>query len=131
MILKEAKKFALLIKQSNEFLEMQKTKNALNLDPNLKKLNEKFDEIREELNISMSQDDPDSKKIKILGRDLRKVYEEIHNTPVMQDYDSARCNFDALLEKINVIINESTANILDNESFSGCGGNCGFCNGCF
>lgn len=130
-IIEKTRKFVKLIKKTDEFIKFSELKEKVDTDENLKKLNEDFDCKREELNNQLAADEPDKQKIKDLGEEMRKIYLDIHDNKIMKDYDSVCHEIDYLLNNINMIINESVRGDLAGEYFSGCGGECSSCSGCF
>ncbi len=92
----------------------------------------RFEELRRELNLTMSGENPDSDKLKQLDEDIKSTYKKIMNNPNMFVFNSAQQALENLVSNITQIIS-MCANGEDPDTCqpsSGCSGSCATCGGC-
>lgn len=130
-ILEMAKDLGVKIQDSQEFLRFKSCKEKMDSDESLVNLRKEFDKIKEDLNEEISKEDSDKEKIKELSDSLRNMYEKINNNKSVSDYDIAKKELDNLVNKVNLIINESAHGKFDQSLFDSCSGSCSTCGGCF
>ncbi len=98
-----------------------------------KKLNE-FSELRTQINreIMKSEDEKSNDVITELDTKLRKLYDEIANSPEMIAYNAAKSALDSQINFVTQIIS-GAANGEDPDTIekqTGCTGSCSSCGGC-
>lgn len=95
------------------------------------KLNQ-FNKSKSEINLEMSKENPNRKKIKELNNLLKETYDQIINEDDMKLFNDAEHEFKDLLNRINAIIMQSAqgGDPLTADYYESCGGSCSSCAGC-
>lgn len=114
----------LKLKIAAQVNDEDETLQALIGDFNLKRIN---------VSNELSKPEHDDEKIRLLNEEMQKCYNEIMKNQNMINYNHAKAEFDALMQRINAII-MGAANGEDPKtvdvSQSNCAGNCTSCAGC-
>lgn len=128
-----ARKLGSKIQEDERYLNLKIAEQINNEDSNLQALINEFNLKRISVSHELSKSNHDDEKIKLLNKDLKKCYNNIVNNENMINYNHAKTEFDALIQKINSIImecangeNPKTAGNMKSD----CSGNCFGCTGC-
>ncbi len=93
---------------------------------------ERFNQIREELNVEVQKAEKDTALVEKLNGEFRAIYAEIVAMPGMVVFNNAKTQLDSLINHVNAIIS-AACNGEDPEAVTeevACGGSCSSCSGC-
>lgn len=120
------------LQQDEKYIRYMACKQRNDEDEDLQKNIGEFNLIRMQLNEEFSKDERDDDKIKEMNIKLRAAYDEIMGNEKMKEFEAAKSELDALVNRINGIIglcldgeDPDTA-----EPPEGCTGSCESCAGC-
>ena len=121
------------LQQDERYLAMHKASEACDGDLELQNLIGEFNLKRMAINNESNQETPDEAKLQELNNDLRLIYTQVMQNENMQNYNAAKQELDALLNRVSAIISQcadgADPDTADYEE-SSCGGDCGSCGGC-
>lgn len=131
-IITMARELGKAIQADERYLALQVAKQNSDDDAALQELIGEFNLKRLALSNEANKEDRDEDKLQKLNLELREVYTRVMENDNMAAYNVAREEMDALLRRVNAIINQS-AEGEDPETTDyaeSCGGNCASCGGC-
>ncbi len=131
-IITMARELGKAIQADERYLALQVAKQNSDDDAALQELIGEFNLKRLALSNEANKEDRDEDKLQKLNLELREVYTHVMENDNMAAYNVAREEMDALLRRVNAIINQS-AEGEDPETTDyaeSCGGNCASCGGC-
>ena len=121
------------IQQDDRYTAYMLAKQANDEDKELQDDISRFEELRINLGTAMSEEDPDSDKIKELDTEIKALYQKIMKNPKMIVFSGAQQALEKLVSNVQQIIS-MCANGEDPETCqipeSGCTGSCASCAGC-
>ena len=121
------------IQQDDRYTAYMLAKQANDEDKELQDDISRFEELRINLGTAMSEEDPDSDKIKELDTEIKSLYQKIMKNPKMIVFSGAQQALEKLVSNVQQIIS-MCANGEDPETCqipeSGCTGSCASCGGC-
>ena len=121
------------IQQDDRYTAYMLAKQANDEDKELQDDISRFEELRINLGTAMSEEDPDSDKIKELDTEIKALYQKIMKNPKMIVFSGAQQALEKLVSNVQQIIS-MCANGEDPETCqipeSGCTGSCASCGGC-
>lgn len=121
------------IQEDQRYLNMRLAQQQSDEDESLQQLIGEFNLKRMAINNEAQKEDRSEETIKRLNEELRAVYADIMKNEHMTAYNSAKTEFDALLQRITGIIG-LCADGEDPETCdydpAACGGDCASCGGC-
>ena len=121
------------IQQDDRYTAYMLAKQANDEDKELQDDISRFEELRINLGTAMSEENPDSDKIKELDTETKALYQKIMKNPKMIVFSGAQQALEKLVSNIQQIIS-MCANGEDPETCqipeSGCTGSCASCGGC-
>ena len=121
------------IQEDERYLKLKIATQVNDDDENLQTLINEFNLKRLNVSNELSKSAHDDEKIKALNEEMQKCYNDIMKNENMINYNRAKADFDALVQRINAIImgcvNGEDPNLAD-ISHSDCSGDCSGCAGC-
>ena len=121
------------IQNDDRYIAYTLAKQVNDEDKELQADMEKFTELREKLNIAMSEKNSDSEELRAIDAEIKEVYQKIMSNKNMIAFNSAQSELELLINNINQIIS-LCANGKDPDTCqpsSGCVGSCAECGGCY
>lgn len=123
------------IQKDPRYLDMVAASEATEKDTELQKKMAEFSDLRAQLNVEVMKgaDEKDEEKIASLDEQLRKLYTEVTEAPVMVAYNMAKKALESSLNFVSEIITASANGENPDtveQSSGGCTGSCGSCGGC-
>lgn len=115
-----------LLTASDAYQALKAAEAAGEKDPALSACVTQFIAKRQELEAETRRDDKDFDKIGALTHELDDISEKMHALPAYQAMQSARGDFDALLQGVS----EALQGIINPDVQCACSGNCEGCGGC-
>ena len=131
-IITMARELGKAIQADERYLALQVAKQNSDDDAALQELIGEFNLKRLALSNEANKEDRDEDKLQKLNLELREVYTHVMENDNMAAYNVAREEMDALLRRVNAIINQSAEgeDPETTDSAESCGGNCASCGGC-
>ena len=131
-IIKMARDLGKAIQQDERYLKLQLARQSSDEDEELQNMIGEFNLKRMAINNEAQKDPRDEEKIKTLNEELRHVYAQIMMNANMTAYNVAKEEMDALLQRVNAIISQSSeGEDPETADYSpSCGGDCSGCSGC-
>lgn len=122
------------IQQSPEYTRIYAAKAANDADTALQGMIEEFNMIRVQLSTAMQDENRDEEKLAELDGKLKSIYGDVMNNPNMQEFNAAKEDMDAVMNRINTVLsaalNGDDPATCSAEPASSCGGSCSSCSGC-
>ncbi|MDO4504496.1 MAG: YlbF family regulator [Clostridia bacterium] len=129
-----ARELGAAIQQDELYIDYKIKEQNVECDMELQKTIEDFNSKKSEINIEISKDNADSKKIDELNSSIGELYKKITQNPKMEEYNEAKQKFDDRLQKVSLIINSASAGqdpySVDISEDTSCTGSCQTCHGC-
>lgn len=121
------------IQCDERYINMQAAAAKTDTDSDVQKKIGEFNMLRRDLSLEMAKADKDGERLTQLDDDIRAVYDEIMNMPVMTEFNAAKEEFDKLIKSVNFIIATAAEGgdpITCPETAPTCTGSCASCGGC-
>ncbi len=132
-IIEMTRELGKMLQKEEVYLTYRIAKQAADEDEELQKLINEFGLKREEISEEASKDENDKnpERLQELNREMRKIYAKIMTNERMIHYNDAKDNFDALMQRINAIIQQSSeGEDPETADYISCSGSCATCGGC-
>ncbi len=132
-IIEMTRELGKMLQKEEVYLTYRIAKQAADEDKELQKLINEFGLKREEISEEASKDENDKnpERLQELNREMRKIYAKIMTNERMIHYNDAKDNFDALMQRINAIIQQSSeGEDPETADYISCSGSCATCGGC-
>ena len=119
------------LQQEEAYINWQNAQHVADADAELQRLIGEFNLKRMIINDEAGKKDRDQEKLTQANKEMREVYSQIMSNSNMIAYNDAKSAFDAVLNRITAIIQQS-AQGADPETadISDCTGSCSTCGGC-
>lgn len=121
------------IQKDETYIKMRLTEQTSEDDQELQDLVGEFNLKRMSINNEASKADRDDEKLQELNKEMRHIYAQIMQNENMQNYNSAKQEFEAKFQRVVAII-QNSADGEDPETTdyisSSCTGSCATCGGC-
>ena len=119
------------LQQQEAYINWQNAQHVADADAELQRLIGEFNLKRMIINDEAGKKDRDQEKLTQANKEMREVYSQIMSNSNMIAYNDAKSAFDAVLNRITAIIQQS-AQGADPETadISDCTGSCSTCGGC-
>lgn len=127
-----AKDLGRAIQEDERYTRLQNARMKNDADQELQDMIGEFNLKRMNIQQEVGKEDKDADKIAQLDKDIKKLYADIMNNENMNEYNYAKQDMDAMLQKVTSIIT-LCANGEDPdtaEAGAGCAGDCSSCGGC-
>ena len=133
-LMEMAKALGKALQTDDRYLAFRKAADDNDNDKTLQDMIGKFNLLRLDMENEQNKEQPDQDRIKALQAQGQALYGEIMQNKSMVAYQTARAEFEQLLDGINRIIAMSAAgqdpDSYDPDAHSACSGNCSGCSGC-
>ena len=126
-----ARELGKALQQEDSFINWQNAQHIADADTELQSLIGEFNLKRMIINDEAGKKDRDQEKITQANKEMREDYYKIMSNDNMIAYNDAKSAFDAVLNRVNAIIQQS-AQGADPETadLGDCTGSCSTCGGC-
>lgn len=132
-IIQMARELGKEIQKDDRFLKMQLAVQNTDNDSQLQDLIGQYNLKRMALESEIQKETRDPEKVQAYNQELGGLYEKIMKIPSMIAYNEAKAPMDAMMRRVNAIIEQSAGGAdpetADYEEQS-CGGECSSCSGC-
>jgi cell fate (sporulation/competence/biofilm development) regulator YlbF (YheA/YmcA/DUF963 family) len=132
-ILEAARTLGAAIQKDERYLKVMALGKANDSDPELQNLVGEFNMTRMSIDTELVKtEDRDEAKIQEYNETLRSLYNRIMENKSMVEFNKAKAEFDAVMQKANAIIQLCTEgeDPATCEPAEGCSGSCSTCKGC-
>ena len=114
------------IKNSGEYKEYEKAKEAYDSDETLQELIKEFNLRKMAVMQQMQSKTKDDRKLSELQDQMRQAYNDVTANPVMAEYNEAKDKLEAVVNEVYEIINY----YVTGQEPGSCTGSCSSCSGC-
>lgn len=132
-LIKMAREMGKEIQATAEYKRVMAAQEACDKDAALQDGIGQFNLKRMDLNNEMQKEDKDDNKLQALNTELQKIYTDVMGNANMMEYNIARQEMDAIMQKVNAVLTMSL-NGEDPETCEipehNCSGSCSSCGGC-
>ena len=131
-IIKMARELGKAIQQDDKVIAYNLARQHNDSDEKLQELIGKFNLKRLELNNVLGKADRDTDRIAQLDKEIKEIYAEVMNNPIMIAYNTTKQEVDRMMNFVTQILTGSV-NGEDPDSIeeqTGCSGSCEGCSGC-
>ena len=122
------------IQQDERYLSFMAAHNANERDEELSELIGRVQLVHMSYRHEAAKADANQQKLSAYDEEFSGLYKQVMAHPLMQQYEAARDEFDALMKKITGILalcaRGEDPQTCEPEDKPGCGGDCGGCAGC-
>ena len=126
-----ARELGRAIQQEESYKKLHEVQAQADADAELQALIGEFNLKRMNINQEASKKDRDQDKLTTLNKEMREVYSKIMSNDNMIAYNDAKSAFDAVLNRISAIIQQSAQGAdPDTADLADCTGSCSTCGGC-
>lgn len=134
LVLDMTRELAEALQQDERYIKMQMAQAAADEDESLQALIGEFNLKRIAVNTETTKDEGerDGERIRQLDTELRAVYAELMANEHMKAYQSAKEEFDLLMNKMTRVLTLAAQgeDPYEIDTEAGCAGNCASCGGC-
>ncbi len=126
-----ARELGKALQQEEAYIKWQEAQHTADADAELQKLIGEFNLKRMIINDEASKQDRDQEKLTKANKEMREVYSKIMSNDNMIAYNDAKSAFDAILNRVSAIIQQSAQGAdPDTADAADCTGSCSTCGGC-
>ena len=126
-----ARELGKALQQEEAYIKWQEAQHTADADAELQKLIGEFNLKRMIINDEASKQDRDQEKLTKANKEMRDVYSKIMSNDNMIAYNDAKSAFDAILNRVSAIIQQSAQGAdPDTADAADCTGSCSTCGGC-
>ena len=126
-----ARELGKALQQEETFINWQNAQRTADADTELQQLIGEFNLKRMIINDEAGKQDRDQEKLTKANKEMREVYFKIMSNDNMIAYNDAKSAFDAVLNRVNAIIQQSAQGAdPDTADAADCTGSCSTCGGC-
>lgn len=130
-VISMARELGKALQQEETYINWKNTQQVADADAELQRLIGEFNLKRMIINDEAGKQDRDQEKLTQANKEMRAVYSQIMSNENMIAYNDAKAAFDAVLNRVTAIIQQS-AQGADPETADAadCTGSCNTCGGC-
>lgn len=133
-IIEAARQLGAVLQQDERYKRYLEARKANDADPELQKLVGEFNLARMQVDNEFQKEEAerDAEKIREFNVTIRQLYGKIMCNDTMMEFNKAKADFDAVMQRVNGIIDLSIEgeDPMTCEPASGCTGSCATCGGC-
>lgn len=140
MILEKARELGIALSESDEFINMTRTREAMEADTQLMDELNEYNAMQESIARLLTMDGDNQAEIQQMSRDIERLHDELIANETFRAMLEAQAEFQQLMKRVNAIIGmcigaenraEETDDGEDDEGgCGGCSGCCANCSGC-
>lgn len=130
MIIEKATELGMALSNSDEFRRLQAAKAAMDVDKHVNELMEQYTQKQDKM-VSMLEDaDSEGIEVSAIAKEIDDIQTELVENPVFEEMMEAQHCFANLMNEVNRTIGAYIGMNTEENSSSGCSGNCSGCSGC-
>ena len=133
-IIEAARQLGTVLQQDERYKRYLEARKANDADEELQKLVGEFNLARMQVDNEFQKEESerDNEKIKEFNVQIRQIYGKIMCNDTMMEFNKAKADFDAVMQRVNGIIDLSIEgeDPATCEPATGCTGSCATCSGC-
>ena len=139
MILDKARELGIALSESDEFINMTRTREAMEADEQLMSNLNEYNSMQEQIAKLLAAEGDNRQEIQNMSRDVERLHDELIANETFCAMLGAQAEFQLLMKRVNSIIgmcigveenSEEPDNCDDGEDEGGCSGCCTNCSGC-
>ncbi|MBO5912589.1 MAG: YlbF family regulator [Clostridia bacterium] len=133
-IIEAARNLGVVLQQDERYKKYMEARKANDADEELQKLVGEFNLARMQVDNEFQKEEAerDNEKIREFNVQIRQIYGKIMCNDTMMEFNKAKADFDAVMQRVNGIIDMSIEGEDPQtcEPATGCTGSCATCGGC-
>lgn len=136
MILEKARELGIALSESDEFINMTRTREAMEADQALMDELNEYNALHESLAQMLALDGDNQSAIQESSRDLERLHESLLANETFMAMLEAQGEFQQLMKRVNSVIgmcigaDNASDDQNEHEYEGGCSGSCAHCSGC-
>ena len=136
MIIEKARELGIAISESEEFINMTRTREAMEADEQLMANLNEYNAMQQSIMDIMSSDTDNTQAVQDMSRDIERLHDELLANEAFHAMLEAQARFQQLMKQVNRVIGlcigaeEHNEPDSDAEEEGGCNGCCSHCTGC-
>lgn len=136
MIIEKARELGIAISESEEFINMTRTREAMEADEQLMANLNEYNAMQQSIMDIMSSDTDNTQAVQDMSRDIERLHDELLANETFHAMLEAQARFQQLMKQVNRVIGlcigaeEHNEPDSDKEEEGGCNGCCSHCTGC-
>ena len=136
MIIEKARELGIAISESEEFINMTRTREAMEADEQLMANLNEYNAMQQSIMDIMSSDTDNTQAVQDMSRDIERLHDELLANETFHAMLEAQARFQQLMKQVNRVIGlcigaeEHNEPDSDEEEEGGCNGYCSHCTGC-
>ncbi len=136
MIIEKARELGIAISESEEFINMTRTREAMEADEQLMANLNEYNAMQQSIMDVMSSDTDNTQAVQDMSRDIERLHDELLANETFHAMLEAQARFQQLMKQVNRVIGlcigaeEHNEPDSDEEEEGGCNGCCSHCTGC-
>ena len=136
MIIEKARELGIAISESEEFINMTRTREAMEADEQLMANLNEYNAMQQSIMDIMSSDTDNTQAVQDMSRDIERLHDELLANEAFHAMLEAQARFQQLMKQVNRVIGlcigaeEHNEPGSDEEEEGGCNGCCSHCTGC-
>ena len=136
MIIEKARELGIAISESEEFINMTRTREAMEADEQLMANLNEYNAMQQSIMDIMSSDTDNTQAVQDMSRDIERLHDELLANGAFHAMLEAQARFQQLMKQVNRVIGlcigaeEHNEPDSDEAEEGGCNGCCSHCTGC-
>lgn len=138
MILDKARELGIALSESDEFINLTRTREAMEADNELMAALNEYNSMQSSIGQLLTADGDNQGELQRMSRDIERLHDELLANDTFRAMLEAQAEFQQLMKRVNNIIGlcigaEEETQQADNEADpeeEGCSGCCAHCSGC-
>ena len=136
MIIEKARELGIAISESEEFINMTRTREAMEADEQLMANLNEYNAMQQSIMDIMSSDTDNTQAVQDMSRDIERLHDELLANETFHAMLEAQARFQQLMKQVNRVIGlcigaeEHNEPDSDEAEEGGCNGCCSHCTGC-
>ena len=136
MIIEKARELGIAISESEEFINMTRTREAMEADEQLMANLNEYNAMQQSIMDIMSSDTDNTQAVQDMSRDIERLHDELLANEAFHAMLEAQARFQQLMKQVNRVIGlcigaeEHNEPDSDEAEEGGCNGCCSHCTGC-
>ena len=136
MIIEKARELGIAISESEEFINMTRTREAMEADEQLMANLNEYNAMQQSIMDIMSSDTDNTQAVQDMSRDIERLHDELRANEAFHAVVEAQARFQQLMKQVNRVIGlcigaeEHNEPDSDEEAEGACNGCCSHCTGC-
>lgn len=127
MIIEKATELGMALSNSDEFRRLQAAKAAMDADKHVNELMEQYTQKQDKMVAMLENADSEGIEVSAIAKEIDDIQTELVENPVFEEMMEAQHCFANLMNEVNRTIGAYIGMNTEENSSSGCSGNCSGC----